>query len=421
MNYTRFLSEESKNRQPSPIRALAPFLARKEMISLGAGAPNPETFPYESMQLTLKTGETINVDAAHFEKCLSYDLTSGFSPLNLWLNGLQKTEHKPKVDYGVTIGVGSQDLITKALQMFINPGTHILVENPSYTGVLSFLKSQPCHLVGVATDGLGMVPESLDMILRDWPVNSSSRPSVLYIIPSASNPTGVSAPYERKKAIYAICQKYDILILEDDPYYYLQFNEDRIPSYLSLDTDSRVLRFDSLSKILSSGLRIGFATGPQALIDQINLHTMSTNLQPSGVSQLMAHELLEKWGYDGFFAHVKKVASFYEAKAKVFLELLDEHMKGYGEWTSCDGGMFVWLKMLGGIKDSKQVILEKATAKNVLAVPGACFLPNNEITPYVRLSFSNVTNEQMSTALQRLASVIQEEADANGVVIEKTK
>jgi kynurenine/2-aminoadipate aminotransferase len=85
----------------------------------------------------------------------------------------------------------------------------------------------------------------------------------------------------------------------------------------------------------------------------------------------MAYELLAQWGHDGFFAHIKQVASFYEAKAKMFLECLDEHMTGYGEWTACDGGMFVWLKMLGGIKDSRKVILEKATAKNVLAVPGA--------------------------------------------------
>jgi DNA-binding transcriptional MocR family regulator len=105
--------------------------------------------------------------------------------------------------------------------MFINPGTPILVEDPTYTGVLSFLKSQPCRLVGVATDELGLVPESLEAILNSWPSNEQ-RPRVLYIIPSASNPGGVTASEERKKTVYAICQKYDILILEDDPYYYLQ-------------------------------------------------------------------------------------------------------------------------------------------------------------------------------------------------------
>ncbi|KAI8099387.1 pyridoxal phosphate-dependent transferase [Halteromyces radiatus] len=418
MDYRSYLSDESKNRQPSPIRALAPFVARKGMISLGAGNPNPDTFPYESMQLTLKTGQVIQVDAEHFKKCLSYDLTSGFSPLNQWLKGLQQVEHKPKVEFGLTIGVGSQDLITKALQMFINPGTPILVENPTYTGVLSFLKSQPCQLVGVSTDASGLMPDELQRILQEWPIHEKPRPRILYVIPSGQNPSGVSASFERKQEIYSICQKYGILILEDDPYYYLQFRKDRIPSYLSIDVDGRVLRFDSLSKILSSGLRIGFATGPQVLIDQINIHSQSTNLQPSGISQLAAYELLEKWGYDGFDAHVRKVSSFYEDKAKAFIELLERHMKGYAEWDIPDSGMFVWMKLLGGITDSKEVIMTKATARNVVAVPGEAFLPNGGMTPYVRLSFSNVSYEEADEALRRLAIVIQEEAALNGVTIE---
>ncbi|CAO3619078.1 unnamed protein product [Cunninghamella echinulata] len=412
MDYSKYLSEESKNRKPSPIRLLGPYVSKPGMISLGAGNPNPDTFPYASMQLTLKNGETIQVDDEAFRKCLNYDLTSGFSPLNNWLKGLQQTEHKPKVDIGLSIGVGSQDLITKALQMFINPGTPILVENPTYTGVLTFLKSQPCELIGISTDGSGLIPEELERILTEWPTDQKPRPQVIYTVPTGGNPTGASVTLERKKQIYSICQKFDILILEDDPYYYLQFREERTPSYLSLDTDSRVLRFDSLSKILSSGLRIGFVTGPQFLIDQINLHSMATNLQASGVSQLMAYELLNKWGYNGFFEHIKEISSFYEEKAKVFEKYLDIHLKGIAEWSKIDAGMFYWIKLLG-IDNSKQVIMKKAIATNVLAIPGDAFLPNDEVTPYVRLSFSNVSSENMDEGLRRLALVIKNEANSS--------
>ncbi|ORX61546.1 PLP-dependent transferase, partial [Hesseltinella vesiculosa] len=409
MDYSKFISQESKNRNPSAIRALLPYLNKPGMISLGAGSPNPETFPYASMQLTLKNGDIIHVDAADFQKCLNYDLTSGFSPLNQWIRGLQQQEHKPHVEYSVSLGVGSQDLITKALQMVIEPGTPILVENPTYTGILSFLKSQPCELIGVNTDGSGLVPEHLDQVLANWP-EDRPMPPALYTVPVGGNPTGASSTLERKKQVYAICHKYDILIFEDDPYYYLQFQPYRTPSYLSMDSDGRVLRFDSLSKILSAGLRLGVVTGPKALVDRIDLHTMSTNLQPSGVSQLMAYELLNKWGYEGFLDHVKTVASFYEGKAKVFLECLKRHLTGIAEWTEPDSGMFCWLRLVG-VTDAEKLILEKAIAKNVLAVPGAAFLPNDGPSPFVRLSYSNVTTENMDEAIRRLAEVIKEEIE----------
>ncbi|KAI8073257.1 pyridoxal phosphate-dependent transferase [Gongronella butleri] len=409
MDYAKYLTDESKNRQASATRALLPFVSLPGMLSLGAGLPNPETFPYESMQLKLKTGEIIEVSGDNFNKCLNYDLTSGFAPLNKWIRGLQEQEHKPPVDFVVSVGVGSQDLISKALQMVINPGTPILVENPTYTGVLSFLKSQPCELIGMATDGSGLIPEKLEHQLVTWPADRA-RPQVMYTIPVGGNPTGASVTLERKKQIYAICQKYDILIYEDDPYRFLEFKTDRTPSYLSMDVDGRVLRFDSLSKILSAGMRLGFVTGPKALVERIDLHTMATNLQPSGVAQLMAYELLNHWGYDGFYAHVKKTAAFYEDKAKVCLALLKKHLTGLAEWSEPDSGMFVWLRLLGGITDTQKLIVEKAVANKVLAMPGEAFLPTTgEPSPNIRLSYSNISAENMDEALRRLAEVIKQE------------
>ena len=168
----------------------------------------------------------------------------------------------------------------QALEMFAEPGHALLVEGPTYTGALSFLETQPIDLVPVATDAEGIVPESLDQILADWPNSNPSgkkdqpRPQALYTVPVGGNPTGVSTSLERKKKTYAIAQKYDLIIVEDDPYYYLQFDEQRTPSYLSMDIDGRVLRLDSMSKILSSGIRIGWATGPKPLIERMNMHTM---------------------------------------------------------------------------------------------------------------------------------------------------
>ncbi|KAG2236974.1 pyridoxal phosphate-dependent transferase [Thamnidium elegans] len=423
MDYSKHISKASQARNPSAIRALMVYANDKAVISLGAGQPNPATFPFAGMTVTLKTGEKIEIDTELFNRALSYDLTGGEPLLNEWLCELQRVEHKPPVKFSLSIGSGSQDLLTKALEMMINPGDSVLVENPTYTGALSFLETMDCDLADIATDEFGIVPEALERMLANWPESNPSgkkdqpRPHCLYTIPSGGNPTGVSSTLERKQAVYKICSKYDILILEDDAYYFLQFTKDRTPSYFSMDVDGRVLRCDSMSKILSSGLRLGWVSGPDELIDRINMHTMVTNLQPSGIPQAMTLALLQKWGHQGFLDHVTRVADFYAEKRDEFVACLDRRMKGRAQWTVPNAGMFVWLRLLGGITDSYDLIMTKALKQNVLAIPGLAFMPQKNQNNYVRVSYSNVTKENMDEALRRLAEVIDKEAAKNGVAI----
>jgi kynurenine/2-aminoadipate aminotransferase len=303
--------------------------------------------------------------------------------------------------------------------MMINDGDSILIENPSYTGCLSFLRTLHCDLADVATDAYGIIPESLEKMLANWPTSNPSgkknqrRPHLLYTIPSGGNPTGATATLERKRAVYAICQKYDVIILEDDAYYYLQFEKERVPSYLSLDVDGRVMRCDSMSKILSAGLRIGWITGPKPLLERINMNTMVTNLQPSGIPQVMAFQLLDYWGHQGFFKHVDQVADFYRQKRDEFVECLERRMKGRAEWIVPKAGMFVWMRLLGGITDSYDLVMTKALKENVLAIPGVAFMPHETKTEYIRVSYSNVSMENMDEALRRLAIVVDNESAFN--------
>ena len=119
----------------------------------------------------------------------------------------------------------------------------------------------------------------------------------MYINPTGANPTGTILPLDRRQKIYQIACEYDLLIMEDDPYYYLQFtNGNRIPSFYSMDTEGRVLRFDSFSKILSSGLRLGFVTGPKPLIERIMLHMQVSSMHTTSLSQFIALDLLNEWG-----------------------------------------------------------------------------------------------------------------------------
>ena len=174
-----------------------------------------------------------------------------------------------------------------------------------------------------------------------------------------------------------------------------------------MDTDGRVLRFDSLSKILSAGIRIGWVTGPKPLVERIVLHSQVTSLHTSGVSQVMVYALLEKWGIQGFLDHVDRVSEFYKSKKDAFIQSAEKHLTGLAEWNEPNAGMFVWLKLLG-TDDSAQLIQEKAMEKKVLMVPGFEFFPIERKTPYVRAAYSTASPEDIDVALARLAELLKE-------------
>ncbi|KAJ3414664.1 hypothetical protein HDV05_006199 [Chytridiales sp. JEL 0842] len=359
-------------RKPSAIRSLQKFMSTPGIISLGGGNPHPSTFPYTSISFTLRSGEKVDISEADVAKALQYSPTNGLPELVEWLKSLQAGEHlRGKAfpeGWDVCVGNGSQDVLTKAFEMLIAEGETMLIESPAYVGSLAFLRPLGAKFAEIAVDSQGLVPESMESILANWK-DPKTRPKVLYTVPTGGNPTGTSTTHERKKQIYSIAQKYGVIILEDDPYYYLQFSPSRTPSYFSMDEDGRVLRFDSFSKILSSGVRI--------------------------------------WGISGFLSHTTQVSEFYKKKGDAFLQAANKHLTGLAEWTTPSAGMFVWIKLLG-ITDSSNLIKEKAVEKKVLLVPGFEFFPNPRTTSYVRASFSTATEEEIDIALGRLAALVRD-------------
>lgn len=200
-------------------------------------------------------------------------------------------------------------------------------------GILPSLVAHKARMFEAATDSEGVEPHALDELLSNWTTATHTRgapfPKFLYTTPTGANPSGTSASDERKRAVLGVIRKHNLLLLEDDPYYFLSFaglSADADPvtrargkSYFRLELEDgndvgRVLRFDSFSKILSAGLRLGFITGPRELLDAIDLDTSSRNLQTSGTSQAIAYALLSKWGIDGFLHHADSVARFYQVR-----------------------------------------------------------------------------------------------------------
>ncbi|GAB5354133.1 hypothetical protein AAMO2058_000093600 [Amorphochlora amoebiformis] len=427
VNYDDFIRPHAKRREPSPIRALTPLLKLPGMISLGGGLPNPEMFPFKSLEFTLEDGTCLALKSSEIQDAFQYSNTPGLPALLEFLTSLQSSEHdkKDNDEWSVCVTTGSQEALSKAVDMLVGPEDTVIVDDPTYAGTLALMRPIGCTLAGVRCDHEGMVPEELARTLEEKK-RLGVQPKVLYTVPTGQNPSGSTASDARKRAIYQIASEWNLLILEDDPYRFLYYGTDPHPgeegekewerpksqSMFSMDTEGRVIRFDSISKILSSGIRLGFATGPKELIDRINLHTQASNLHPSGVSQALCISLFNHWKLEGWEKHIKKVALYYMKRRDTFEALARKYLSEHAEWTTPSAGMFVWFK-LHGIEDTQDLIQNKAKDANVLLLPGQAFSPTNEKSCYVRAAFSTATADDMEKALSRFAKLLVAAKDTN--------
>jgi DNA-binding transcriptional MocR family regulator len=317
-----------------------------------------------------------------------------------FIKTLQHKAHTPKLKFDIIVGNGSQDLITKCIEMLIENDNVLLIEEPTYVGVLAFLKPLRKNIKSVKTDQEGIVIENLKEILK------STKVKCLYTVPNGGNPTGVTQSLQRKSQVYNLCKEYGVLILEDDPYYYLQY-EDKIESYLSMDTVGIVIRFDSFSKCVSAGLRMGFMTAHPLFVERIELHKQVTDLHSSGASMMILWKTLELLSYEGFLQNCIKVSLFYKERGTVFCNLVDKYLAGKVEYVRPKCGMFVWLKLLG-IKDSFSFVENECRDALVLLLPGKVFYwDDDQVTNYCRVSFSVASDAEMETGIKRLAELLK--------------
>uniref|UniRef100_A0A8B9XHD3 Kynurenine/alpha-aminoadipate aminotransferase, mitochondrial n=1 Tax=Bos mutus grunniens TaxID=30521 RepID=A0A8B9XHD3_BOSMU len=393
MNYTRFITAKSAARKPYSIRVMYEKLdkAPKSVISLATGVPNPNMFPFKTAVITIENGKAIQFDEELMKKALQYSQSAGLPELLSWLKQLQvKLHNPPTIHYApsqgqmdICVTCGSLEGLYKVFEMIINPGDNILVNEPVYSGTIHALQPLGCNMINVSSDEHGIIPDSLREILSKWEPEDSkdpekNSPKCLYTVPNGNNPSGNSLTAERKREIYELARKYDFLIIEDDPYYFMQFNKPWAPTFLSMDVDGRVIRADSFSKVLSSGLRVGFITGPKPLIERIVLHIQVSTLHTSTFTQLLVSQLLHQWGEEGFLTHIDRYC-----------------ILGLAEWQVPTAGMFLWVK-IKGIHDVRKLIEEKAVKNEIFMLPGYGFyIDSSAPCPYFRASFSSASPEQM--------------------------
>ncbi|PVU94155.1 hypothetical protein BB561_002775 [Smittium simulii] len=458
LDFSKYFTERTKRRHDSPLKSLLKYMSNPELISLGGGLPNPDLFPFSEFSTQVvkpaSSFENDNVELLNVSFSRNTKINSQLEPLkgfmqyggglgvtslvNFFYNHMKQI-HQPKYDnWSVILSAGSTDALNKVTELFMEQGDPILVDEWSYPTAIETFTSAGYPMVLVKMDGEGMIPEDLDQVCSNW---SGSRPlRMVYLIPTGQNPTGFTMSLQRRRDIYKVCQKHDILIIEDDPYYFLQFAdapvvtkeeeteeyfnhlpgvEKLIPSILSIDVDGRVLRLDTLSKLLAPNMRLGWITTQSNLLQKIKFHNETTIQQPCGISQGLASTLLnEVWGHDGFLKHILYLQKEYLSRRNAIMSSLYKHLGDMVEVTAPVGGMFVWIKInLPSHLESKPGIMaeifDTMIENNVMLVPGWQFSPvtNTDLVkdkPYFRAAFSFATKCDLSRAMERLAIVLKQ-------------
>ena len=383
-----FLSSNAVKRKPSAIRALQPLM-KEGMILLGAGLPNESTFPITKIVCSVGDKEI----ELNTKKALQYGPTQGFPEVLSSLREIQDNIHHPKCSYDICVGNGSQTLITKAMEMFLDPSDTILVEQPCYSGILAFLNAYDCNKQFIKTNHNGIDINHLTSVLESWPSNKK-KPKCLYTVPTGNNPTGSCTPFENKKSILELAVKHDFIILEDDPYYYLQY-QDRLPSYFSLDTTGHVLRFESFSKILSSGIRLGLVSGHPTFVNAIMLHIQCTELQATSLSQQLFYAWYSHVKFNGFLSHIGTIVAFYKAKR----DCLVANLRNNGiQCVVPDAGMFLWLKLPDHLEN--EAFMKLLLKEEIMVLSGHVF----EDDKHIRLTFATPSEKDMEVASGVLGS-----------------
>lgn len=280
-----------------------------------------------------------------------------------------------------------------------NEGDVVICENPSFIGALNAFRSLGAELKGVPLKDDGIDLEALEAALK-----SSPRAKLLYLIPSFQNPAGITSTLENRKAVYELARKYDIVIIEDNPYGDLRFEGENVPSYKSFDVDGRVVYCGSFSKILSSGMRVGTLTANKELVSKIVVAKQVEDVHTNVFFQMVCARYMQECDLE---AHIEKIRALYRHKSSLMLKALDEYMPADVKFTRPQGGIFLWCSLPEGYELSEFV--KRCSEKNVFVVPGTAFLPDeSEPTRSFRLNYSMPSDEEIERGIKLLAQVVEE-------------
>jgi len=385
-------SDKMKNLKPSAVREILKAASTPGMIPFAAGNPAPEAFPVKDVEEA-----TERIMRAQPIAMLQYGVSEGYTPLLRQVADMLRNKQKIGREFdSVLITSGAQQVMDLATKALCNEGDTILCETPSFIGSLNCFRSYNTRLAGIELEDDGLNLNQLEHALQ-----SEKNVRFIYVIPNFQNPSGVTMSLEKRRAVYALAQRYGVLILEDDPYCYLRVRGEALPSIKSMDTDGIVIYAGSFSKVLAPGIRVGYAAAHKALLAKMTVGKQTSDVHTSMFSQMLVSEWLNSVDLDGHFVAVSDI---YRRKLDLMCGLLLSELHGFFEFQKPEGGLFVWCRLPDEVDMLR--FCKRALKRSVALVPGTAFLVDDtQPSCHVRLNFSTPPDDQIIDGVKILGEL----------------
>ena len=408
IDYTRFLSPIGRQLAESAIRRMGTVVAEAtDVVSFAPGYPAPELFPWDDLR-EISAGLLSGADA----DTLQYGPTRGYAPLLDAVIGLSAERGITATRNQVIITSGSQQGIDLIARVLVSPGDVVLVELPTFTGGIAAFKNAQAQLVGIPEDDRGI---DLDALEAAWQRERGAGKTIklLYVIPNFQNPTGRLLALDRRLRLVEWAARRDVLIVEDDPYGSLYFEDvasaEETRPLRADDPDGRVLYLSTFSKTLAPGFRVGWMVAPSSLIERFETAKQSTDLTSGILDQHLVYEAVKR---GVVHALAPKLRALYARKRDVMQAALRARIGDQLTWASPKGGFFIWATLPPGCSD--QVLLDRTLAHGLVFVIGSAFFVDGSGHDKIRLSFSAPTMERIEEGVRRLAVALSEQMDHQG-------
>jgi len=377
----------------SEIRELLKLTAQPDIISFAGGMPAPELFPVEELK---RIGVSVMEESGRI--ALQYSTTEGFPPLRKHIADRMFAKNKIKTDSDhILMTSGSQMGLDFSARVFLNKGDIVLLESPSYLGAVNAFKASEAKFIEVPTDENGMIIKELEKILE-----KEDRVKMIYVIPDFQNPSGRTWTLERRQEFMETVNKYEIPVIEDNPYGELRFEKEFVPALKALDTKGLVVYLGTFSKILVPGYRLGWVCAEPEILQKYNFMEQASSLQASTISQMEVSKFMDIYNLDDHIAKIKKV---YKQRRDIMLKTMDEEFTEEVRYTRPEGGLFTWV-ILPEYINAKEMALECLEQK-VAYVPGGSFFPNGGHENTFRLNYSCMPEDKIVEGIKRIAAVIK--------------
>ena len=388
-------SDRTTVMRASDIRDLLDVATRPDVISFAGGLPYLKLLNYDELEL-------IVTDLITGNGCFSfqYGSTSGYLPLKKSIAEIMAAEGMTVSENSLIITEGGQQALDLISKIFINPGDTVLTEVPGYTGALGAFISYQANIIGIGMDKNGMKIDELESQIEQS-LKCGEKIKLIYTVPNYSNPSGITLSLERRKHLIKLAKKFNILIIEDNPYGMLRFEGKPIDNLFKIDNEN-VMYVGSISKIFSPGLRVGWVAAHSSIIEKLGYGKQSSDLCSSSLTQMIAHEYFSKTDWRG---NVTKLVKKYREHRNAMAATIDDLFPPESSRSEPSGGFYIWSNLPKYMNTTD--LLAEAINNKVAFVPGKAFYPDDRGKNEMRLAFCTVEPDEIAEGIKRLANIIK--------------